>query len=147
WQRSSFQGFCGRDELPEDGSTDTFTERDLWRIKWHFVTDCRAFGWIDERAIGTADAESDFVFKTRHHAAQPRRRFGTPEEICAGNNLADLAPTIRALQQDRSRAFAHDHPAPDIRFPGVPQQAPLPVSFADQRIDFLGGDNKAGVQI
>src|SRR5438552_2796718 len=29
WQRSSFQGFCGRDELPEDGSTHAFTQRDF----------------------------------------------------------------------------------------------------------------------
>src|SRR5438552_16892842 len=30
WQRSSFQRFCRRDQLPEDGSTHTFTERDFW---------------------------------------------------------------------------------------------------------------------
>jgi len=30
WQRSSFQCFCRRDELPENGSTHTFTDRDFW---------------------------------------------------------------------------------------------------------------------
>src|SRR5437762_10101027 len=30
WQPSSFQRFCRRDQLPEDGSNHTFTERDFW---------------------------------------------------------------------------------------------------------------------
>src|SRR6266536_2806927 len=30
WQRSSFQRFCGCDELPKDGSAHAFAERDFW---------------------------------------------------------------------------------------------------------------------
>src|SRR4029077_10131328 len=30
WQRSGFERLGGGDELPEDGSTHAFTERDLW---------------------------------------------------------------------------------------------------------------------
>src|SRR5438309_7382591 len=30
WQRSSFQRFRRRNELPKDGSTHAFTERDFW---------------------------------------------------------------------------------------------------------------------
>src|SRR5207302_4949335 len=47
-----------------------------------------------------------------------------------------------AAQQNRSGSFAHDHAAPAFRRTRVAQQTPLPISFANKRINLFRGDDE-----